>query len=587
MPSIKKLLVANRGEIAIRVFRACRELGIATVAIYSEIDREALHLSYADESYYVGETAPSTSYLNIGKILQIARDSNADAIHPGYGFLAENPRFAGAVGDAGLTWVGPPPSAIEKMGDKTAARKVAASVDVPSVPGTLDHISSAGEIQSFAKEHGWPVAIKAAHGGGGRGFRVVPSPAEAADAFEGAGREAQLAFGNAELYLERYLSEPRHVEVQIIGDQNSNMIHLGERDCTLQRRHQKLVEESPSPAVDTDLRERMGAAAVKVAQAAGYFSAGTVEFLLEKTDSGPHFWFLEVNTRLQVEHPVTEMVTGIDLVKEMIRVAEGDSLSVTQDEVSIRGHAIECRINAENPAQSFLPSPGTITAYQEPGGPGVRVDSGVMPGSQIPQAYDSLIGKLICLGSTRDEAIARTLRALDEFVIEGAETTIPFHKLALSSEWFRSGSFSTKTVETELDLSQLGSERSSEERLPRPSERVMVVEVGPKRFETKVFERPKGARAKPQVPNLTKRSPHSGSGETIVSPMQGTIVKTMVEIGDEVQAGDAICVLEAMKMENLIICHRDGVITELRVKAGEAVQMGAVLAVIGPPNDVT
>jgi acetyl-CoA/propionyl-CoA carboxylase biotin carboxyl carrier protein len=584
MPQIKKLLVANRGEIAIRIFRACREMGIKTVAVFSESDRDALHVSFADEAYLLGETAPAASYLNIGKILEVSKEAKADAVHPGYGFLAENPRFALAVTEADLIWVGPPPAAVESMGDKTSARRTAASVDVKSVPGTLEPIEGPAEIEEFAAEHGWPVALKAAHGGGGRGFRVVRSPDEADQAFESAGREAQQAFGNPELYLEKYLEEPRHIEVQVLGDQHGNVIHLGERECSLQRRHQKLIEESPSVAVDPALRGEMGEAAVRVAAAAGYQSAGTIEFLLEETDAGPRFWFLEMNTRLQVEHPVTELVAGVDLVKEMIRVAEGEPLSMKQEDLLMRGHAIEFRINAENPAKNFLPSPGTISRYHEPSGPGVRVDSGVVAGSAILQAYDSLIAKLICFGSDRDEAIARSIRALDEFELDGLRTTIPFHRMVLQSDWFSEGRFSTKTVETKLDLKQLGDTTLKKVARAKTRERVVTVDVAGKRFEAKLFERldSAGSRTKPEAPDLSPRAAHSGAGETIIAPMQGTIVKTLVEEGGKVKAGDAIVVLEAMKMENLIVCHRDGVVQELRVKAGEPVSMNAVVAVIAP-----
>lgn len=583
MAGIKKLLVANRGEIAIRIFRACREMGISSVAIFSEIDREALHVSYADEAYLVGETPPAASYLNIGKILEIAKRSGADAVHPGYGFLAENPRFAGAVEDADLIWVGPPPSAVESMGDKTAARRTASSVEVVSVPGTLDPIEGPDPIENFAAEHGWPVALKAAHGGGGRGFRVVREASEATQAFEGAAREAQLAFGNPELYVERYLDDPRHIEVQVMGDRHGNMIHLGERECSLQRRHQKLVEESPSVAVDAGLRQELGEAALKVAAAAGYYSAGTVEFLLEETDAGPRFWFLEMNTRLQVEHPVTELVVGIDLVKEMIQVAEGETLSVKQEDVVLRGHAIECRINAENPSRNFLPAPGTIGNYREPAGPGVRVDSGVVEGSMIPQSYDSLIAKLICYGTDRDEAISRSIRALSEFAIEGLRTTIPFHEFALDSEWFRSGKFSTKTVES-LDLKKLGTDPAgSAAAAAKNRERTLMLEVGGKRFEAKIFEQvDSSVRRKPEPPDLSARAAHAGTGETITAPMQGTIVKTLVKEGDTVKAGDAIVVLEAMKMENLIVCRREGIVQELKVSAGDPVATSAVLALIAP-----
>ena len=589
---IKKVLVANRGEIAIRLFRACSELDIASVAIYSDIDNDALHLAYADEAFRVGEGPPAESYLNIPNILEAAKKSGADAVHPGYGFLAENSEFATAVEDAGLIWIGPPPQAVFSMGDKVSARKTAAEAGVPSVPGSLEPISSAEAIGAFASEHGWPVALKAAHGGGGRGFRVVRSKEESQQAFEGAAREAGAAFGNPELYLERYLETPRHIEVQIIGDLHGNLIHLGERDCSLQRRHQKLIEESPSPVVDSSLREEMGAAAVKVAKAAGYHSAGTVEFLYENTAAGPRFWFLEMNTRLQVEHPVTELVAGLDLAKMMILVAEGEPLPLGQDDVSMRGHSIECRINAENPAKKFMPAPGTITSYREPSGPGVRVDSGCTSGSVIPQAYDSLIAKLVCYGADRDEAIVRTKRALEEFVIEGVKTTIPFHRLVMGSEWFALGEFHTKTVETDLDLSDLPAPSSKVKIAAAASEgarvdRVFAVEVGGKRLDVRLTEKmdPATGRAKPKPPDPAAASKGSGSGEDIVAPMQGTIIKTLVKAGDRVKPGDGIAVLEAMKMENLIQCRRGGVVKEVKVEAGNQIETGTLIASITPDEE--
>ncbi|HVE76059.1 MAG TPA: acetyl-CoA carboxylase biotin carboxylase subunit [Actinomycetota bacterium] len=580
MAPFKKVLVANRGEIAIRVFRACRDLDIQTVAVYSEADRDAAFLDYADESYLLGPTPPAESYLNQQRLLDVAKKAGAEAIHPGYGFLSENPTFAKAVVDAGLVWIGPPPEAVVAMGDKVSARKVAHEAGVASVPGTDKPIASYTEIAEFAKEHGWPVAIKAAHGGGGRGFRVVREESEAESGFEAAGREAMLAFGNADAYIERYLEEPRHVEIQVMADSSGNVIHLGERDCSLQRRHQKLVEESPSPAVDDAVRAAMGEAAVKVAVAASYVSAGTVEFLLEQTDDGPKFWFLEMNTRLQVEHPVTEAVTGLDLAKEMILVASGEQLSLSQSDVQLRGHAIELRINAENPAKNFMPNPGTITAYSEPGGPGVRVDSAVREGSEIPQSYDSLIAKLICFGRDRPEAIARTRRALSEFVIEGPATTIPFHALVLESEWFRTGDFSTKTVERDLDLKDLkqpeSRHRPEAKRDAKANE--LLVEVDGKRMAVRVVE--EGARKRPKPPEQKRAGGHSGAGENLIAPMQGVIVKTLVTQGSDVKAGDGIVVLEAMKMENMISCHRDGVVKELKVAAGDPVQLGATLAII-------
>lgn len=591
MNKINKVLVANRGEIAIRIFRACRDMGIATVAIYSDADAEALHVKHADAAFHAGATPPSDSYLNVERILAAAKKASADAVHPGYGFLAENAGFAEAVEAAGMIWIGPPPAAIKAMGDKVSARRVAAAAGVSSVPGSAEPIAGPGEIEKFAAEYGWPVALKAAHGGGGRGFRVVRKAEEAAQAFEGAGREAQMAFGNPELYLERYLEQPRHVEVQIFGDALGNIIHLGERDCSLQRRHQKLVEESPSPAVDAELRAQMGEAAVKVAREAGYWSAGTVEFLLETNEAGSRFWFLEMNTRLQVEHPVTELVTGIDLAKLMIKIADGQELALSQDDVVLRGHAIECRINAEDPSKKFMPNPGRITEYLEPNGPGVRVDSGVIAGSEITQSYDSLLGKLICYGQDRDEAIDRSLRALDEFHVVGLRTTIPFFKTALASEWFRRGNFSTSTVEHEMDLSSIRSERDSDARVRPPSQepqgaetlaRSVTVELDGKRFDVKFSEKqdPLRSSTKPKPPDLSRAAGHSSAGETIAAPMQGTIVKVLFEVGQPVKAGEPVIVLEAMKMENLLLCHRDGILTELKVKPGETVTAGTPLAVI-------
>jgi len=578
MPNITKVLVANRGEIAVRIFRACRELGIGTVAVYSEIDRDAVHVGFADEAYLLGDTAPSASYLNIPKILAVASRAGADAVHPGYGFLAENAGFAQAVIDAGLIWIGPPPEAIEAAGDKLSARRIAARASVPSVPGSKEPITGVEAIFPFAEEHGWPVALKAAKGGGGRGFRVVRRAEEAQGAFEGATREAELSFASSEIYMERYLENPRHIEIQILADQQGNTVYLGERDCSLQRRHQKLLEESPSPALDPETRRAMGEAAVSFSKEVGYYSAGTVEFLYEDGPDGPRFFFLEMNTRLQVEHPVTELVTGVDLAHAMIRVAEGKPLGFTQDDVTLRGHAIECRINAENPIADFLPNPGSIGNYSEPGGPGVRVDSGAKPGTVIPPSYDSLIAKLICYGADRQEAIRRTVRALDEYRIEGLVTTIPFHRLVLSSPWFAEGSFSTKTIENDLDLSQIDIGLPSKAGAPLPKPRMVSLELEGKRFEVK-FTELSGRQAKPKPPDKASRSV-AGTGDTLTAPMQGTIVKILHAVGDRVKAGEAILVLEAMKMENQIVCHVDGVVKELRVKTGQTVSIGAALAVV-------
>lgn len=582
MAKITKVLVANRGEIAIRIFRACKEMGIRTVAVYSETDRDALHVTFADEAYFLGATAPASSYLNIKKILEVAGRSGSSAVHPGYGFLAENARFAASVIKAGLVWIGPPPAAIKAAGDKLSARRLAARAGVASVPGSQKPISGPELIAGFAQKHGWPVALKAAKGGGGRGFRVVQGPEEAASAFEGTVREAKLSFGSSQIYMERYLENPRHIEIQLLADSHGNIVHLGERDCSLQRRHQKLIEESPSPALSPGIRRQMGDAAVRFARQVGYVSAGTVEFLFEETAAGPEFWFLEMNTRLQVEHPVTEMVTGMDLAQHMIRIAEGEPLGFGQEDVTLRGHAIECRINAEDPARGFQPKPGLITEYQEPGGPGVRVDSGVRAGSTIPPSYDSLISKLICFAQSRDHAIARTLRALDEYRIEGVTTTIAFHRLALSSPWFKQGVFSTKTVEKDLDLASLSAGIPGGS--PAPARvRVVTAELEGRRFEVKFTERsdPALLRSKPEPPDLsgTVLGPAS---DTLTAPMQGTIVKVLRSQGDQVKAGEAIMVLEAMKMENQIVCHVGGIIKQIKVKPGQTVSMGSELAEIEP-----
>jgi acetyl-CoA/propionyl-CoA carboxylase, biotin carboxylase, biotin carboxyl carrier protein len=578
MPKISKVLVANRGEIAIRIFRGCRELGIGTVAVYSEVDRNALHVTFADEAYLLGDTAPSASYLNIPKILAVAERSGADAVHPGYGFLAENAGFAQAVIDAGLTWIGPPPEAIEAAGDKLSARRIAARAKVPSVPGSKGSISGPEAIVPFAQEHGWPVALKAAKGGGGRGFRVVRNEGEAKGAFDGATREAELSFGSSEIYMERYLENPRHIEIQILADQHGNVVYLGERDCSLQRRHQKLLEESPSPVLDPETRRAMGESAVAFAREVSYTSAGTVEFLFEEGPEGPQFFFLEMNTRLQVEHPVTELVCGVDLVHAMIRVAEGEPLGFTQDEVSLRGHAIECRINAENPLSDFLPNPGSIGEYVEPGGPGIRVDSGARAGTVIPASYDSLISKLIVYGADRREAIRRMVRALDEYRIEGLVSTIPFHRLVLSSDWFAQGRFSTKTIENDLDLGEIDLGEAGMPGAPLPKPRKVSLELEGKRFEVN-FTELSGRLTKPKPPEQTHKGV-AGSGDTLIAPMQGTIVKVLHAVGDKVKAGEAILVLEAMKMENQIVCHMDGVVKQIKVQAGQTVALGSALAVV-------
>jgi acetyl-CoA/propionyl-CoA carboxylase biotin carboxyl carrier protein len=577
----KKLLIANRGEIAVRVIRASRDLGIPSAAIYSDADVSAMHVRLADEAFNIGPASPAGSYLNIPAILDAARRSGADAIHPGYGFLAENGDFARAVGDAGIIWVGPPPDVIDAMGDKTAARRVAADAGVPIIPGTERTITSLEEARAFARRYGLPIAIKASAGGGGKGFRVVGEGVKLQDALAGAAREAQAYFSSPDVYLERYLQRPRHVEVQILGDASGAILSFPERDCSLQRRHQKLIEESPSPALDTSVREAILEAAARVSKQIGYRNAGTCEFLLDSDNK--RFYFLEMNTRLQVEHPVTELVTGIDLVVAQLLIAASEPLPFRQDDIDLNGHAIECRINAEDAATSFMPTPGRIGAYREPAGPGIRVDSGLEGGALVSQAYDPMIAKVISHGSTREEARRRMLRALSEYTIEGIRTTVPFHRLMLSDERFIDGSYHTGTIEREMDLSVLSDTRTP---TPQPDEagatvRDFEVEVNGRRVEVRVRERlgVTGKLKKPRPP--TKQGAvGGGAGETLQAPMQGTIVKVLVEQGQEVRSGDPICVLEAMKMENSVVSHTNGVVQELNISAGQAVETGATLAVI-------
>ena len=577
----KKLLVANRGEIAIRIMRACRDLDISPIAIYSDIDAGALHVGMADAAINIGPGPAAESYLKIDNVLDAAVRTGADAIHPGYGFLAENGDFARAVEAAGLIWVGPQADVIDSMGDKTSARRAAADAGVPTVPGTKEPVTSADEVKDFVASHGLPLAIKAAAGGGGKGFRVVKDAAEIDDALAGAAREAQAYFSSPDVYLERYLERPRHIEVQVLGDASGAVLSFPERDCSLQRRHQKLVEESPSPALDTGVREAIMEAAAKVSKQVAYRNAGTCEFLLDA--DGKTFYFLEMNTRLQVEHPVTELVTGIDLVKAQLLVAAGEALEFSQDDIDLRGHAIECRINAENPAKNFMPAPGTIGAYREPAGPGVRVDSGAAGDTTIPQAYDPLIAKLITFGANRDEARRRMLRALDEYEIAGIKTTIPFHSLMLADERFVTGDYHTATVETEMDLSAL-----AETKVPSPAagepevlERRFDIDLDGKRFEVVAREHLETVvQARKPKPPAAAGAVHGGGSEVLAAPMQGTIVKVLVEAGQQVNAGDVICVLEAMKMENSILAHIPGTVAELNVKAGQSVETGATIAVI-------
>jgi acetyl-CoA/propionyl-CoA carboxylase, biotin carboxylase, biotin carboxyl carrier protein len=588
VPLFSKVLVANRGEIAIRVFRTLRELGIGTVAVYSEADRDSLHVHMADEAYLVGPGPPAESYLAQERLLEVAERSGADAVHPGYGFLAENAGFARAVSRAGLVWIGPPGLAIEIMGSKTAARERMAAAGVPVVPGTTEPVASVDEVLRLGDELGWPLAIKAAAGGGGKGLKVVHGPGEAERALESAQREGQAYFADSSVYVERYLEDPRHVEVQVLADGQGNAIHLGERDCTIQRRHQKLVEETPSPAVDPELRERIGEIAVEAAHAVGYRSAGTIEGLLSR--DGEYF-FLEMNTRIQVEHTVTEMATGLDLVREQVLIAAGEPLSLRQDDVRLTGHAIECRINAEDPSNGFLPTPGRITSYREPSGPGVRVDSGVAAGSEVPGLYDPLVAKLIVHGVDREHARRRMLRALEEYEIGGITTLLGFHRALLEHECFVEGATCHGVVESQ-ELAERAEQLSHlQTTVPvqadgRPSRaRRLTLELDGRRFEVETLE------PEPPYAELARRrrdrghgGAHAGAKDAVVTPMQGTVLAVKVGEGDEVQPGDVICIVEAMKMENEITAHRAGVVTELSVEPGQAVSNGQVVCVVVEPD---
>ena len=583
MAPFSKVLVANRGEIAVRIFRTLRELGIGTVAVYSEVDRGSLHVAAADEAFLLGPGPASESYLNQKRILDVAARAGAEALHPGYGFLAENAGFARAVGRAGLVWIGPPADAIETMGSKTAAREQMRAAGVPVVPGTTSPVDSAEEVVRLGEELGWPLAIKAAAGGGGKGLKVAAGPEEAERALESARREGDAYFSDPTVYVERYLEDPRHVEVQVLADAHGNVIHLGERDCTIQRRHQKLVEETPSPAVDDELRGRIGAIAVDAARAVRYRSAGTIEGLLSR--EGEYF-FLEMNTRIQVEHTVTELVTGLDLVREQVLIAAGEPLWLRQEDVRLTGHAIECRINAEDPSKGFMPSPGRITSYREPAGPGVRVDSGVAAGSEIPELYDPLVAKLIVQGVDREHARRRMLRALSEFEIGGITTLLGFHRALLDDPCFVAGETCHGVVESEQlaqEAEQLSHvtttvQTASDGRL---RERVTEVELEGRRFEvTALVPEPPYAELVRRRRERTAAGAHGAARDAVVTPMQGTVLAVNVQEGDEVRAGDVICVVEAMKMENEITSHRDGEVTELSVAPGQAVKAGQVICVV-------
>jgi acetyl-CoA/propionyl-CoA carboxylase biotin carboxyl carrier protein len=578
-PPFAKVLVANRGEIAIRIFRTLRELGVSSVAVYSDADRAALHVHHADEAFAIGGGAPAESYLRGDVIIETALRAGAEAIHPGYGFLAENAGFARACDRAGVVWIGPPPDAIEAMGSKIAARERMRAAGVPIVPGTVEPLESPEQLTQLGAELGWPLAIKASAGGGGKGLKVVRTPDEASRAFDSARREGEAYFSDATVYIERYLEDPRHIEVQVLADAHGNVVHLGERDCTIQRRHQKLVDET--------LRARIGQLAVDAARAVGYRSAGTVEGLLSREGD---YYFLEMNTRIQVEHTVTEVVTGLDLVREQILIAAGEPLWLRQEDVRLGGHAIECRINAEDPSNGFRPTPGRIARYREPAGPGVRVDSGVAEGSEVSPLYDPMIAKLVVHGRDREHARLRMLRALDEFEIEGVETLVGFHRALLSHPCFVRGETCRGVVESELlaqSIDQLSHEatiagRSDGARLDR--ERVRVVELEGRRFEVKLLEPepPWAELARVRRARTRGRGAGLGGAEAVVSPMQGTVLAVEVSEGDDVVAGQVLCIVEAMKMENEVHAHRDGVVAELSVAPGQPVSTGQVICVVRP-----
>jgi acetyl-CoA/propionyl-CoA carboxylase, biotin carboxylase, biotin carboxyl carrier protein len=594
----KKVLVANRGEIAIRVMRTLEEMGIASVAVYSELDRDALHVQRADEAYLLGGPTAAESYLNIDKLLEVVKESGAEAVHPGYGFLAENAAFARALEEAGVTFIGPPASAIDAMGSKTKARELMQAAGVPIVPGTTEPVESLEDAMRIAKDEiGFPVAVKAAGGGGGKGFRVALTEDKLQDAFEGAAREGEKFFGDATVYLERYLPDPRHVEVQILADRHGNVIHLGERDCSVQRRHQKLIEESPAPAVAAieGMRDRIGKIGVDAAKAVDYVGAGTIEGLLQDGE----YFFLEMNTRVQVEHCVTEMTTGVDIVREGILAAAGEELTVKQEDVELRGHAIECRINAEDASKNFAPAPGRIGDYKEPSGPGVRVDSGVGPGGEVTPMYDPMVAKLIVWDVDREHATRRMIRALGEYEIEGLKTLIPFHTALLGTEQWANAETCRDLVEDKKWLKELAFDavakpaEDDEEKV----EQAYTVEVSGRRFDVKVIGPPpvagaavtaNGAAAAGgrQAPKRGERKASAGGGaDELVAPLQGNMWKVLVEQGQAVEEGQLICIIEAMKMENEITAHKAGTIETLSVKEGEPIQSGAPIAVIKSPAE--
>ncbi|MFH9135716.1 acetyl/propionyl/methylcrotonyl-CoA carboxylase subunit alpha [Streptomyces sp. NPDC017524] len=582
---MRKVLIANRGEIAVRVARACRDAGIASVAVYAEPDRDALHVRAADEAFALGGDTPAASYLDMAKVLQAAKDSEADAIHPGYGFLSENAEFAQAVLDAGLTWIGPPPQAIRDLGDKVAARHIAQRAGAPLVAGTPDPVSGSDEVVAFAEQNGLPIAIKAAFGGGGRGLKVARTLEEIPELYDSAVREAVAAFGRGECFVERYLDKPRHVETQCLADQHGNVVVVSTRDCSLQRRHQKLVEEAPAPFLSQAQNDELYAASKAILKEAGYVGAGTVEFLVGVDGT---ISFLEVNTRLQVEHPVTEEVTGIDLVREMFRIADGEELGY--GDPAVRGHSFEFRINGEDPGRGFLPAPGTVTTFAPPTGPGVRLDAGVESGSVIGPAWDSLLAKLIVTGATREQALQRAARALAEFTVEGMATAIPFHRAVVADPAFTADPFTvhTRWIETEFvnDIKPFTAPADTDTDDEAGRETV-VVEVGGKRLEVSLpsslgmslARTGLAAGAKPKR-RAAKKAGSAASGDSLASPMQGTIVKIAVEEGQEVEEGDLVVVLEAMKMEQPLNAHRSGTVKGLTAEVGASVTSGALICEI-------
>ena len=605
-----KVLIANRGEIAVRIARALDELGVASVAVYSELDRDAPHVKRADEAYNLGDGPAAENYLSVEKILDVAARAGAQAIHPGYGFLAENAPFAHACEDAGIVFIGPPASAIEAMGSKTRARELMQAAGVPIVPGTIEPVETVADAVRIAKQEiGFPVAVKAAGGGGGKGFRVALSEDELEGAFEGSSREGEKFFSDPTVYLERYLHDPRHVEVQVLADRHGNVIHLGERDCSIQRRHQKVIEESPAPewVVTPEIRARIGKIGVEAAKAVDYVGAGTIEGLFTagegRTGGQPEYFFLEMNTRVQVEHCVTEMTTGIDIVKEGIKAAAGEELSYAQADVQLRGHAIECRINAEDASKNFAPAPGRIGAYREPTGPGVRVDSGVEAGGEVSPMYDPMVAKLIVWDADREQATARMLRALSEYEIAGLKTLIPFHQALLATEQWARGETCRELLEDKQWLKTLAfpapaapTEGDGEE---EKVEQTYAVEVSGKRFDVRVVGPPfagggsgnigaNGAspgttarRSASKAPKRGERKSSAGGGpDTLPSPLQGNMWKVLVKQGDTVEEGQLLCIIEAMKMENEITAHKAGTIVELPITEGAAIQAGAPIATI-------